>query len=225
MSAAHRPVWLLRVAALLALLVALGGLAAAPADAHTGLLGSTPGDGSTVRRAPTSLVLRFADPVVPGTAVGSLTGPEGPIPLREPTVRGATVRMRLAAQAPAGRYTLTWRVVAEDGHPVSGTLSFRVTPVTAPVSSAKPSAASPSPSLSPTHSPAVAVGPSSPPGEDALAVVEAADASRSAAGGSAPTTGGPVLAWSLVTGLLLLGAGGPAVLVRRRRRAAPVEPS
>ncbi|MBT9258067.1 copper resistance protein CopC [Phycicoccus sp. MAQZ13P-2] len=203
-----------RVPRLLAVVLLLLGLAvvtATPAAAHTGLESSTPADGSTLRRSPTTLVLRFADPVVPGTAVGALSGPGGRTSLRAPTVRGATVRMTLAEPAAPGRYRLAWRVVADDGHPVSGTLRFEV---------AGAPAASPSPE--PTSSEAVAAppsppsdtAPSAPEGSavDALAAVEGAGAGDST---TTPTAGGPMVAWALLAALVALGAAGPAVLRRR----------
>lgn len=214
-----------RVPRLLAALLLLLGLAvvtATPAAAHTGLESSSPADGATVRRAPTTLVLRFADPVVPGTAVGALDGPGGRHSLRAPTVRGATVRMTLAGPASPGRYRLAWRVVADDGHPVSGTLRFEVA---APASPSPTGDASPTAVPSPdgtesggsaaTTLPPAGAAPAAPVGaaEDALAAVEGATA---AGADTTPTTGGPVVAWTLLAALVALGAAGPAVLRRRR---------
>ncbi|GIL35864.1 copper resistance CopC family protein [Phycicoccus sp. DTK01] len=220
-----------RVPRLLAGVLLLLGLAvvtATPAAAHTGLESSTPADGSTLRRSPTTLVLRFADPVVPGTAVGALSGPGGRTSLRAPTVRGATVRMTLAEPAAAGRYRLTWRVVADDGHPVSGTLRFEVAAPASPSPTSDPSpTVLPSPdatasgaAAAPTTTPSGAA-PVAPVGaaEDALAAVEGA---AGAGAGTTPTTGGPLLAWALLAALVALGAAGPAVL---RRRASARRPS
>lgn len=203
-----------RVPRLLAVVLLLLGLAvvtATPAAAHTGLESSTPADGSTLRRSPTTLVLRFADPVVPGTAVGALSGPGGRTSLRAPTVRGATVRMTLAEPAAAGRYRLTWRVVADDGHPVSGTLRFEV--AAAPAASPSPEPIS-SDAVAAPKSPPSDTAPSAPAGSavDALAAVEGAGGPDAT---TTPTTGGPLLAWALLAALVALGAAGPAVLRRR----------
>ena len=45
----------------------------------------------------------------------------------DPQVLGATVETPLAANGPAGSYTISYRVVSADGHPVSGELTFEVT--------------------------------------------------------------------------------------------------
>ncbi|QKE85220.1 copper resistance CopC family protein [Arthrobacter sp. NEB 688] len=218
MSAARtRRGWSARLVAVLAAVVGLALAAATPAAAHTGLEGSSPADGSTLRRAPTTLVLRFADPVVPGTAVGALDGPGGRHSLRAPTVRGATVRLRLDGPATPGRYTLAWRVVAADGHPVSGTLTFRVSP--APAAAASPSVEASAAPAAPDRS--GATGAPAEPATDALAVVEGAGSGDPA---TTPTAGGPLLAWGLLAGLVALGAAGPAVL-RGRRRAPATEVS
>ncbi|MBD3782562.1 MAG: copper resistance protein CopC, partial [Micrococcales bacterium] len=120
--------WLVR-AVLATLLVVLAGVGAVEAaDAHTGFEGSTPAAGATVRALPTPVRLRFADPVLPGTAAGVLTGPDGRVTLDTPTIRGVVVTLTLPRVRHAGRYVLAWRVVAEDGHPVAGTLPLVVAP-------------------------------------------------------------------------------------------------
>ena len=53
-----------------------------------------------------------------------VTGPSGPVQTGAPTVSGQSVRQALAADSPAGNYSITWRVTSEDGHPVTGTLHF-----------------------------------------------------------------------------------------------------
>lgn len=111
------------------LLVLVGGVAAfvaaaGPAAAHTELISSTPADQQTVSRTPAVVALTFSESVLPmGTQV-VVTGPEGPVQVGAPKVADSTVSQDLQGGSPAGQYTVAWRVTADDGHPLSGTLSF-----------------------------------------------------------------------------------------------------
>jgi len=99
-------------------------LGAAPAAAHNRIVGSDPADGATVARTPAALVLTFNEPAIAmGTQI-AVTGPEGPVAVGAPQLVDATVTQPLAAGAPAGRYTVDWRVTSADGHPITGSLAF-----------------------------------------------------------------------------------------------------
>jgi methionine-rich copper-binding protein CopC len=106
-------------AGLLLILVTAG-----PAAAHNRLASSDPADGVTVARTPTAVVLTFDEPAV---ALGSqvvVTGPAGPAGRGALELVDNTVRQPLAGGAPAGHYTVEWRVTSADGHPVSGSFAF-----------------------------------------------------------------------------------------------------
>jgi hypothetical protein len=113
-----------------AALVLAGGLVLAgptPADAHDELAGSSPASGATVRTALTAVTLRFeqtpAD-VGRGSTVLQVTGQDGThYETSCAGIDGAAVRARVAL-GPSGTYAVTWRVVSDDGHPVSGAYSF-----------------------------------------------------------------------------------------------------
>jgi methionine-rich copper-binding protein CopC len=113
--------------AVAALLLALAAvlLTAGRADAHNALLGTDPADGSTVDAPPASITLTFDQPAQSlGTEIVVL-GPDG-----STVSEGAaelvdnTVSQALAADLPAGAYSVEWRVTSADGHPLSGTLAF-----------------------------------------------------------------------------------------------------
>ncbi|MCD0483482.1 copper resistance protein CopC [Streptacidiphilus sp. ASG 303] len=112
----------------LLLLCALLPLGAGRAAAHAVLEREAPADGVLLRTAPTEVVLRFSEDVsVPPDAVRVL-GPDG---LRADDRRpghaggdGRTVRVGLGGRLPRGTFTVSWRVVSADGHPVSGGSSF-----------------------------------------------------------------------------------------------------
>ncbi len=116
----------------LALGLALGvtlllGPLAGPASAHDVLVGSAPGADSIQATAPDQVVLEFSDAPQPLGIRIEVTGPGGaPVGRGEPQVRGTAVVQALAADLPAGDYTVEWRIVSADGHPLSGVLAFTV---------------------------------------------------------------------------------------------------
>ena len=96
---------------------------AAPAHADTDLVGSAPLNGSTVTARPASVTLDFQDRVV-GGAVVAVTGPDGArVDDGEPVVADTRVQQPIEATG-NGEYTVVFRVVAEDGHPVKGAITF-----------------------------------------------------------------------------------------------------
>ena len=111
---------------LLAVLAAIALLAsgAVPASAHNTLLSSTPSDGETVPRTPEAVVLVFDDSAIAMGAQVVVTGPSGPVQTGKPTVVDNSAQQSLAAGAPAGNYTVAWRVTSADGHPITGTFRF-----------------------------------------------------------------------------------------------------
>ena len=141
--------WRLLAATLGAAVLAVAGLVigASPAWAHNVLKSSNPTDGERVARTPSSVVLTFDEPAI---ALGTklvVTGPEGPAQIGTPRLVDKTVTQDLQPGAPAGAYTVDWRVTSADGHPISG--SFTFTAKAAGVPSTAPSFA-PQPSTAPT---------------------------------------------------------------------------
>jgi methionine-rich copper-binding protein CopC len=114
---------------LLALGVCLGVIVALPATAtaHDVLEKTTPSDGTSLDRLPSTVVLTFAEPPL---AIGTqvvVTGPSGNVAMGTPVIEGTDVTQALSPSAPAGDYTVTYRVTSDDGHPVSGSFSFHAT--------------------------------------------------------------------------------------------------
>ncbi|MDI1460884.1 copper resistance protein CopC [Catellatospora sp. KI3] len=105
------------------------------AHAHAHLTGSDPAEGAILRTAPDRVRLTFDEAVrgVPGGV--QVYGPQGDPVEAKPTVTGAELEVVLSARLGDGTTVITWRVVSEDGHPISGALTFSVgapTPVTTP---------------------------------------------------------------------------------------------
>ncbi|WP_104111171.1 copper resistance protein CopC [Arthrobacter sp. N199823] len=101
-------------------------LPATPAVAHASLLHSTPTDGAVLPQAPGVVELVFGEPVAlapDGFQLYDDTGGHRTMPAEQ---LDATVSVSLPSDLPEGGYTLGWRVVSDDSHPVSGMLSFTV---------------------------------------------------------------------------------------------------
>jgi len=139
--AGHRALLAL-IAAVLAPLLTL--LPAPTASAHNALLSTTPARGAVVTTMPTTVVLHFD---LPSGALGTgivVLGPTGNVAVGAPQLIDTDVRQPINPGSPAGHYTVTWRVVSADGHPVQGTFSFDTTQ-RAPGTPPTPAAAQPPP--------------------------------------------------------------------------------
>jgi len=116
--------------ALLATLLTTAALAlvtAAPASAHAALVSSTPEDGAELDEAPSEIVLEFNEDIQDlGNEIVVVDSEGTPVADGEPVADGATVMQAVMGGA-AGAFTVTWRVVSADGHPISGELSYEVT--------------------------------------------------------------------------------------------------
>ncbi|MEU1407649.1 copper resistance protein CopC [Streptomyces sp. NPDC005728] len=136
----HR--WLRRLTVLVAglLLLLLG--ATAPASAHAALRETDPADGTVLKSAPRQVTLTFTE------SVGLLTDSLRVYDPRNHRVRTGeadhapgrsdTARVSLPARMGTGTYTVAWRVVSADSHPVSGALTFSVGKRTATTTSVLP---------------------------------------------------------------------------------------
>ncbi|WP_067800907.1 copper resistance CopC family protein [Actinomadura formosensis] len=115
-------------------------LTAAPASAHTTLTSASPAKDATVK-APSEIVLTYADPVrLPRVVVTDASGAQ-----RQAGAARAVdnkVTQPIHGTLPNGEYTVGWRVVASDGHPVEGTYTFTVSGSRA---AAQPAPSAPSP--------------------------------------------------------------------------------
>ncbi|GIF77240.1 copper resistance CopC family protein [Asanoa siamensis] len=141
MPSSHRPA---RIAALIGGLVtfAVVVLPAAPAWAHNELTSSAPADGARLATAPGQVVLTFTQRLDQRyTQIVVTDGHRAPMPAQPPTVSGTSAILDLDGDLPDGGYTVAYRVVSPDGHPVQGALRFSVGTATA-ATAPSPSAAS-----------------------------------------------------------------------------------
>lgn len=99
---------------------------ATSASAHSELVSSMPEDGDTLDEAPSEIVLEFNEDIQDlGNEIVVVDSEGTPVADGEPEVDGPTVMQAVTGGA-AGTFTVTWRVVSADGHPISGELSYDV---------------------------------------------------------------------------------------------------
>ncbi|MDQ1625226.1 MAG: copper resistance protein [Actinomycetota bacterium] len=100
---------------------------ASPASAHASLVRAVPGDGSTVTTAPRRVQLVFDESLrTPADLV--VTGPSGNrVEQGAVQVLGNVATIGVDVRA-AGRYTVAFRVVSADGHPIAAKTTFRFAP-------------------------------------------------------------------------------------------------
>ncbi|MBC9954477.1 copper resistance protein CopC [Leucobacter sp. cx-42] len=117
------------ILALLATLVGLQltfGVGSSPAFAHAELLETTPEDGAVLDIAPEAVELRFNEPVrVVDDAMRLFPGDGAPATLTARTSNTAVI-INLPDELGNGAYTLAYRVVSADGHPIGGALTFQI---------------------------------------------------------------------------------------------------
>lgn len=100
------------------------------ASAHNVLIGSDPARDATLAVAPTQAKLTFDQPIQQGQGFNAmtLTGPGGTRwPVTGITVDSTVISGRIPPLGPAGVYTIGYRILSADGHPVTGAIRFTVT--------------------------------------------------------------------------------------------------
>lgn len=115
------------VCALLAGSTVLG--LATPVSAHNVLVGSVPAAGAKLATGPSLVRFNFDAPVQSGNDTIVVTGPNGKDWQRtsHATVLGDSALTRVLPLGPAGKYTATYHIISADSHPVSGSITFRLT--------------------------------------------------------------------------------------------------
>lgn len=190
-------------AGIMAVIALLGAAAvAAPAQAHSELVSTDPADGAVLEAPPTTVSFTFNEALMPDFVrfIGTdPSGNTGDLPVS--SVEGPTATIAWPASAPGGEWTVSYRVVSQDGHPVEGgiTFSYAGASPTASPTSAAPTSAAPTSAAPTSPAPTTAVpSPSTSPAAD-----------------SSPGQSGLLIA-GLAVGLIVI-AGVVIALVARRR--------
>ena len=120
-------VWsrLTAVAVLLGLALVAG---TGPASAHSYPVSSDPADGASLASGPPRVSITFNEALQTSFDSLSVVGPDATRWSTGSTdVHGAVVSIALSPLGPVGKYTIAYRVVSADSHPVAGTRSFTLT--------------------------------------------------------------------------------------------------
>lgn len=192
----------LSLSALAAVAVAL--LVGAPAQAHTQLVGVDPGEGATVAVGDT-VTLTFSSALLDLGAEASVTDSTGTANTASVDLSQANALIVTIPEVAGGDATLTWRVVAEDGHPIEGTIAYVVEAPPAP----EPSEPSETPSASAIAEPVATEIPVSPSPSPSA---EARDGDSN--------TGVSVALWVAIAVALAAALFGTTYLARRRAGSA-----
>ncbi|GAA4369637.1 copper resistance protein CopC [Actinomadura sp. NPDC048032] len=205
MLKSRRP--LRRLGLIAAAALAFGAFTAPPAMAHTKLVGSTPEKGRSAD-AVTEVTLVFSDEISLAKVVVS-DGNKKEFQAGAAERAGTKVTQKLSGPLPAGSYTVAYRVVGEDGHPIEGNdLTFSVTGDGA-------AGAPPAASSAPTAGGVGAeeqTGPAANSDERPLKADQENDAAEE-------DSGSGMLLWVLIIGGLLVGVGiGVGIVFRAKRK-------
>ena len=132
---AHRS-WKARLAAATGAVTLAALAAATPAGAHAQLVKADPARDAVVAAAPERVTLSFNEAVsTVGTTLISVVAPDGTDVTAGPVVvKDAEVSVPLLPLAVSGAYTVTYRVVSDDGHIVNDSYSFIYQPPSAATS-------------------------------------------------------------------------------------------
>jgi methionine-rich copper-binding protein CopC len=170
-------------------------LGAGQALAHTRLESSDPADGTSLAAPPQRVSLTFNEPMQAGFTALTVVGPDqAQYQTGEVTANAGTVSIGVRPLGPAGQYEIGYRVVSEDGHPVSGSVAFTLTtpgPGAAAVTTPSPPGGAPA-----TASPTPAAAESTP---------------------NRPDEGGGMPVWPWIVGAVVLVGGGVFAAMRLTR--------
>ena len=157
---------------------------------------------ATVEKVTLEFTNRVRLPTVVVTGAGGTSHHKGKAELD-----GAVVTQRLDGSLPKGRYTIAFRVVSSDGHPISGEIPFTVT-------------RGPSPSPSPATTPEDEPGTPEPesPAESSEPAASPAEVSPTPVAGEGPEGGGGIPGWLWIAAGGLGGVGIGVFLSTRSRR-------
>ncbi len=173
--------------------------AAVPASAHADLVSTDPVDGAVLQSAPESITLSFNSKILEGMAELAVTNSIGELVTGIIAESAQTTTTALwPVDLPGDTYKVAYRIVSEDGHPITGAFSFSY-----PVSqtSTPSESASVEPEVSATQTPSE---------ESAPAVPVSTESSN-----ESPSESGSMLVW--VLGFLALALVVAGYFIWRKR--------
>lgn len=115
------------------------------AQAHAGLVSSTPSAGEQLAALPSQVRLEFEEDLlaIGGTKTNILTVTDSQgneIDVKNSKLDGRILSVGIKPLNMTGKFTVNWRVVSGDGHPIQGSFQFEVSSVGSPLASSSPTA-------------------------------------------------------------------------------------
>ncbi|GGG70543.1 copper resistance CopC family protein [Paenibacillus radicis (ex Gao et al. 2016)] len=98
----------------------------ASAFAHTGLDSSSPEKDEKVMQEVTQIEMLFKTKIEDLSNFTLKNGNDEKVPVGSITVKDKTMTGKLDTALPSGSYTVIWKIVGVDGHPITGEYSFSV---------------------------------------------------------------------------------------------------
>ena len=184
------------------------------ASAHADLQVSTPEDGESLQIAPEEIRLTFSEELFEELVEISILDADGDlystIEVEQTPPPGTDVIFPWPTQAPPGDYSIAYRVVSADGHPVTGTISFSYA-----ATAAEPSPSDTAPQPTPSDSTPSAES-STPAASPATSAPSPSSATESSTSSSTDSSSGTTL---VVLGVvLLLGVIATSAIIARARQ-------
>ncbi|WP_378126963.1 copper resistance CopC family protein [Cohnella boryungensis] len=178
---------------------------AAPTSAlaHTGLKASTPAGNQVADTEVEEIVMSFNTGIEAKSSFKVTDAQGNEHELSSNTVKGSTMSGTLEKPLTDGEYTVDWKIIGEDGHPIKGSFGFRV---------AVPVVESPAPSASESSAPAPSEASEPAPSASGSSSPTAAP-SEQADAEAAPSEGASLEAKSTASNLLLYAAGAVFILI------------
>lgn len=200
---------------------------ASPASAHDRLVDAKPAAKSKSAEAVDKITLTYSANIMKRGAALKVHVDGSPVDSGEPVISGRKVSTTLGSAITAGDVKVVWRVVSSDGHPITGTHTFKVAAKEkTPTTSAEPTdtaSASASPTATSSSTPTAADTTTSEPAEKTATLEKSASATDDSAASSSASadaaSSSPVASKAALVivpaAVMALGAGG--LLWWRRR--------
>lgn len=98
-----------------------------PAHAHDQVVSASPADGESLEVAPSEATIEFTDDLLAQGYLLNVTNAVGTdVTDGDATLDGRVVSRALQPNLPNGQYTIVWRVVSADGHPITDKYQFAI---------------------------------------------------------------------------------------------------
>ncbi|MFD1863653.1 copper resistance protein CopC [Planococcus chinensis] len=178
------------------------------AHAHTALTDSNPASGETLAEQPGQIELTFNTDIEEGSSM-ALQGPNGAVEVAELSLNANMMFGSVPTDLENGSYTISWKIIGADGHPIEGEVPFSVEIAAPAAEEPEEEPAEESAATEPTAEPA-ATEPTAEP-----AATEKQDGIEGAAAASEEENG--FLTIGLVLLLVILAGAAILLLVKRKR--------